>query len=534
MSFEYALSQTQNDSTYYYYQAIVNPKTVDHLPSGIRFYTNQRLRHKESADTLSLIKDLRMLAIGEFKIGNVYDSENYIVQALELINTNSAVDTLVNARLGLYNQLGRVYRTLIKPEEAINVFDKALEIAPSTKDSIIILNNKANIFKDLKEYENASEIYKLLIPKSINVNDSLQLALVLDNLGQIQSQLENDEAIMNLILALQIRKNKSYSTGMYSSYRNLSKHYFRIGNTAVAKSYTDSAYNIAAKINSSSYKLDALSLYVEQNGDSKILEFKKLNDSLETAKLLSENKNAFAKYNIDEERKKTEANRLLQVIEKGKRIKYQSLAAFILVLLIASYFIYRYRYKKAKIEEVYKTETRISKKIHDEVANDMYRLMTDLESNAGTKPSVLDNLEKIYLKTRDISRETNAIDVQTDFENNLNDMLLGYKSETVSVVTLNLKKINWNGISDLKKTAIYRVLQELMTNMRKHSKATSVAISFEKKGSKIEIKYSDNGSGCSLKKANGLQNTENRIRSLNGTINFDSSPGNGFKANILV
>lgn len=534
MSFEYALSQTQNDSTYYYYQSIVNPKTADQLPSGIRFYTNQRLRHKERGDTLSLIRDLRMLAIGEFKIGNVYDSENYIVQALELINTNSAVDTLVNAQLGLYNQLGRVYRTLMKSEEAIKAFDRALGIAPSTKDSIIILNNKANIFKDFKEYENASEIYKLLIPKSIGVNDSLQLALVLDNLGQIQSKLENDEAIMNLRLALKIRKNKSYSTGMYSSYRNLSKYYFRIGNTAIAKSYTDSAYNIAAKINSSTYKMDALSLYVEQNGDSKILEFKKLNDSLETTKLLSENKNAFAKYNVAEERKKTEENRLLQEVEKGKRIKYQSLAAFILVLLIASYFVYRYRYKKAKIEEVYKTETRISKKVHDEVANDMYRVMTDLESTPNVGPNILDQLEKIYLKTRDISRETSAIDVQTDFENDLNDMLLGYKNENVSVVTLNLKKIKWDGVSNLKKTGIYRVLQELMTNMKKHSQATSVALTFEKKDNKVAIKYSDNGVGCAIKKGNGLQNTENRIRSLNGNISFDSSPGSGFKATILV
>ncbi len=202
--------------------------------------------------------------------------------------------------------------------------------------------------------------------------------------------------------------------------------------------------------------------------------------------------------------------------------------------MIASYFVYRYRYKKAKIEEVYKTETRISKKVHDEVANDMYRVMTDLESTPNIGPNILDQLEEIYLKTRDISRETGAIDVQTDFENQLNDMLLGYKNEKVSVVTLNLKKIKWNGVSNLKKTGIYRVLQELMTNMKKHSQATSVALTFEKKDNTIAIKYSDNGVGCVIKKANGLQNTENRIRSLNGNISFDSSPGNGFKATILV
>lgn len=527
-------AQTQIDSSLYYYNAIVNPKTTDDLPSGIKYYTDQRQEHLRNRDTLNLIRDLRMLAIGEYKIGNSYDSETYIVQALKQVKANSFEDTLVNAKIGLFNQLGRVYRTQLNFDEAIKAFDEALDVAPSISDSIIPLNNKANIYKDLEEYDDAAHIYRFLAEKSRILNDSLQWALALDNLGTVQSKQKHDEALKNLIQAKVIRQKKNYLTGLYSSLRNLSEYYISRGENKIALSYADSAYQIAEKINSSSYKLDALSLYVAQSGDSKTLEFKRLNDSLEIARTLSENKNAFAKYNVAEERKKTEANRLLQEVEKVKRIKYQSLAAFILVLFIASYFIYRYRYKKAKIEEVYKTETRISKKVHDEVANDMYRVMTDLESNPGISPSILDNLENIYLKTRDISRETGAINVQTDFENNLNDMLLGYKNENVSVVTLNLKKINWNTTSDLKKTAIYRVLQELMTNMRKHSKASSVAITFEKKNHKIEIKYTDNGIGCSLKKANGLQNTENRIHSLNGRISFDSSPGKGFKANILV
>ena len=70
--------------------------------------------------------------------------------------------------------------------------------------------------------------------------------------------------------------------------------------------------------------------------------------------------------------------------------------------------------------------------------------------------------------------------------------------------------------------------------MKKHSQATLVVIIFNQAQNKIEIKYSDNGIGCDIKKNNGLQNAENRINSLKGTITFETSIDNGFKSIISV
>tara|TARA_R110000803_G_C11797543_1_gene298915 strand:- start:143 stop:625 length:483 start_codon:yes stop_codon:yes gene_type:complete len=160
--------------------------------------------------------------------------------------------------------------------------------------------------------------------------------------------------------------------------------------------------------------------------------------------------------------------------------------------------------------------------------------MTSLENNPSVDNEVLNEMERIYSKTRDISRENSAIDLNQDYGLQLNDLLLGYKNQNVTIVTRNLSKIEWKDVSEVKKTAIYRVLQELMTNMRKHSMATSVALVFTQVGSKIEIKYRDNGIGCDLFKKNGLQNTETRIASINGTISFESKKNDGFKATIIV
>lgn len=529
-----SIAQTPIDSSYYYYNAINNPLYPNDLPAGINFFIRKKTTDLTSNDTLSTINDLRLLAIGEFKIGNNFNSESHIVEAINLIQSMSSKDTLIDAKIGLYNQLGRIYRASNNASEAIKSYDNALQITRKFKDSVILLNNKANIFKDQLDYKNALDIYNLIYQKQLYSNDNFQIALVLDNLGFVQSKLNLPSALQNILKALKFREETNNLVGLHSSYKHLAEYYLDRKDTTTAAIYAEKVLSLAKKINSSSLKLEAISLLMSINKNPLIHEYKRLTDSISNAKQIAENKNAFLKYNVAEEQKKTQASQLLHEIESRKRLVYQFLVLLILMILIGSYFIYRNRYRKARIEEIYKTETRIAKKVHDEVANDMYKVMTSLENNEGIDSKVIDEMEKIYTKTRDISRENSAIDLHQDFGTQLNDLLLGYKNHKVTIVTRNLSKINWEVVQEFNKTAIYRVLQELMTNMRKHSKATSVALVFHKSGSKIQIDYSDNGIGCDLFKKNGLQHAESRITSLNGTIIFESKLGDGFKASIII
>ena len=68
--------------------------------------------------------------------------------------------------------------------------------------------------------------------------------------------------------------------------------------------------------------------------------------------------------------------------------------------------------------------------------------------------------------------------------------------------------------------------------MKKHSQATLVSLTFKNFEKKIVIIYSDNGVGAynrSIILKNGLQNVENRIKTINGNIIFDSNSKTGFK-----
>ena len=220
--------------------------------------------------------------------------------------------------------------------------------------------------------------------------------------------------------------------------------------------------------------------------------------------------------------------------EKTRNIIGATSSGAVVLGLLGFLYYRKQKHIQEKRAEVYKTETRISKKVHDEVANDLYRVMTKIQKTQTIKDDVLDDLEVVYNKTRDISKEHSIIDIQGTYEAHLRDLLLSYRNDTVNIITKDLSRVNWERLDAHKKMALHRVLQELMTNMRKHSKATLVVLTFSQKGKKIHIAYKDNGVGAELVKNNGLRNTENRMESINGTITFESQLNNGFKASLSL
>lgn len=527
-------AQYSTDTIQKYSEAILNPKSSQDIPLGLQFYAAKTENDLKRGDTLSAIIGLRLLAIGQFDMGETYDSENSAVQAISLIDRSKGNDSLMANMLGLYNHLGKIYRATENFDKALEAYNAALKTAKTLKDSIILLNNKANVHKDSGLYHKALAELDLAFKIIKTDPDSLFLASLYDNRGIVKSKLDMPGALEDLTKGLEIRESKNNLTGLYSSYKNLSQYYFDISNRQVAFHFAERAYETALQINSTAFIQDALSLFALMDDDPKIVAFQRLTDSIANEKQLAQNKYAFMKYNVEQEKKNTELAQLQKEKEKSQKIKLIFLVGFVLIagtfvsiFLIASH-------KKDRIHQVFKTEARISKKVHDEVANDLYHVMVKLQGDESAHEDLLDDLEIIYNKTRDISKENSALELKSDFKEQLSDLLMSYQNEEVNVMTQNISAIDWTSLSDVKKIAIYRVLKELMTNMAKHSQASVVVLTFNKIKNKTSIIYSDNGIGCNLKDKNGLRNVENRIKSLNGTITFESKPNEGFKSKITL
>jgi two-component system, NarL family, sensor histidine kinase UhpB len=87
------------------------------------------------------------------------------------------------------------------------------------------------------------------------------------------------------------------------------------------------------------------------------------------------------------------------------------------------------------------------------------------------------------------------------------------------------------------KLALYRIIQEQLTNILKYAKASQVIIALTKDGEKIRLMITDDGKGFdpSLQsKGIGLKNMQSRIRLFGGTLDVISAPGEGCVLKVSV
>lgn len=94
-------------------------------------------------------------------------------------------------------------------------------------------------------------------------------------------------------------------------------------------------------------------------------------------------------------------------------------------------------------------------------------------------------------------------------------------------------------VSDQCATALFRILQESLSNISQHANASRVRIKLEKDHGNVSLTVSDNGVGAGADGRNkhgsfGLVGIEERIKLLGGTFLIDSSPGAGMSVQVSV
>ena len=86
--------------------------------------------------------------------------------------------------------------------------------------------------------------------------------------------------------------------------------------------------------------------------------------------------------------------------------------------------------------------------------------------------------------------------------------------------------------------ALYRVLQELLTNTVKHAGAREARISFLTKGETLLVEYADDGKGMNAagqpKRGMGMQNIGSRLGAIQAAYTIDTAAGRGFAITIVV
>ncbi|WP_348773903.1 ATP-binding protein [Flavobacterium sp. GSB-24] len=479
--------------------------------------------------------------------GDYYGSKETVTEALPYVEKNKPYIAAINNILGIADKELSLYN------DAILYYKKSADDYTDIIEKQTPLNNIAAVYIQQKRYHDAITLLESLLSKKL-LHESAQAykkSLILDNLGYAYFKNGLDIKgfhLMNEALDLRIQIKETY--GSIESYLHLADYYSK-KNLQKSDENALAAYNIATKLNSVDERLEALQILISNNHSAQdtkyVQKYFTLNDSI--IKIRNNFKNKFAKIKYDSKKEKDENEKLrlekaenLLFLQRAKYMRIVFVIVFVFLVILIAILIRYYKNKNKAIEfkTSYNTETRIAKKIHDELANDVFHVIAFAESQPlsqeNTKENLLQKLDDIYGRVRGISKENNKIDTGVDFTRSIKEMLSTYNTRERNIMVTNLESVNWETIDDVKKIAISRILQELMVNMKKHSEANLVVIKFDSDPKSVLINYTDNGKGCEKTKMikNGLQNMESRIQAVKGTIDFDTEPGKGFKAKISM
>lgn len=516
--------------------------------SAYYFYNESQKRCEAEMENDLMIYNLLQMARAQQTFGDYQGSEERLTEAEKYLKKLEDPELKDPYTAYLNNLYGVSSKEMFRYQDALTYYKIARRATKDTLGKMAIDNNIANIYLQEKEYEASIKILENITRSKILDTVEKKKALYIDNLGFAYSKIGQQEKGLALIKeSLNIRKKQKDSYGSIENYLHLAEIY-QDKNLPESKENALLAYDVATKTNSIDERLKALEFLMSYNyntgKDTYAIQFKYLNDSIK--KVRSNSKNQFAKIKYDSQEAKEE-NLVLKAqkaetdlqLEKQKNQKNIFLFGFILLIVGIAYVInyFKNKNKRERLEVQYHTETNISKKLHDELANDVFHAMTFAETqdlqNPERKEVLLDNLDKIYSRTRNISGENSVVDTGEKFEAHLKEMISSYKSDQVNIIIRDNKDIDWLKVTTEKKIAVHRVVQELLVNMKKHSQCNLTVISFVQREKQIEIQYSDDGKGSEeVHLKNGLQNVENRIRSIKGTVTFDSEIGKGFKVKI--
>ncbi len=227
----------------------------------------------------------------------------------------------------------------------------------------------------------------------------------------------------------------------------------------------------------------------------------------------------------------------------------------LLVMCIA--LIWRYKYYKAETENLARANREQQEKIFNETVafqeKEMQRISSLLHDSVGANLGLL-RLEADNMKLTEVSRENLAKNI-TRLGNEVRMMshtfspiLLQEKGlyaairemtnriKTISEISLQFEWIGeFNQINSQFEIVIYRIIQEILQNLLKHSKAKNAFLQIIVEQNVISIYAEDDGVGLQKNVPSegvGLKSIEKLVKLLNGSFSIESSKQEGFNISV--
>lgn len=511
---------------------------------------------------------------------NYSESYQYYLKSKKMYIAIDSIDKAMDINLKIYNLITAQenYSDIYK-----KYFDEYIEYAYKKNDSSRIA--RSFIIKGENDFENnrprqSLANFKKAIVILNKIHDNTLACRLNSNIAGIYNESLHMPDSALYYLGKELEGIKSYGSVEESCYNyiNHAASYYYLHNHKKAIEYLQLADNLPL----SSYQnvtregiYECLYLNYSAIGDEtnalKYLELKQtLHDSINIAEQNIAINNLDKKY-------RTKERELENTILKGKVKTSKILIYSIIILLIAIIAIAALIIKNSRRREKISKQEKLIEQQKFEKAMKEYelnsidmilegqdkerqRIANDLHDNLGSMLATLKlNFENLRIRKKELREEENKLYERTDelieeayqkvrriahaknagvFASEGLIPAIQKLAEKISIPgKIQLQVIPFGFADRLENSleiAIFRTVQELSTNIIKHSQATEATIHLTDHGDSINIMIEDNGVGFDSSKINlddadgmGLANITKKINQLGGSVEIDSTPGKG-------
>lgn len=480
-----------------------------------------------------------------------------------------------------YNQLSVYDRKQKQYEKGLADLDESFRLCTNCGDKECLetsLNNRGVIYEMMGKYDLALEFYRKAQRIAMETNNDLGLSYIYNNLAECHRLLENyDSVIFYVELSTEIREEMEDYTGMVMNFTNLGETLTLAEDYQNAEKYLNEAVELSLKISyldMASQAYGQLFKLHKQTGDLDkavfcLDESLRLKDSIlsvEKIKSLSEMEVKYQTEKVEKEFAEEQQLRAESELKVANRNNWIiSITSGSILIVFAGLLLYQRKMKRAQeeknkavldekqrgLEAVFdateEERQRIAKDLHDGVGQQMSglklaldNLSTDLQKAQFEDPERIGKLSGILNETaqdiRDISHQMMP-KVLSEFGliEALDQML--DKSLSITPISHEFEHFNIKGrFSSRIEIGLFRIAQELINNVIKHSEASQVSVQLFQNKEQLIMMVEDNGKGFQgdSTEGHGLLNIQSRLNTISGEVNYEASTEQGTLVTVRV
>ncbi|NRA91984.1 MAG: tetratricopeptide repeat protein [Psychroserpens sp.] len=533
---------------------------------------------KNTRTLLKKLEEDQRIAIVNISLGAVQLRQGNYNKTIETLTESASFFEQTNDSLNAakcYSNIASAFAELELFPKAIEYSEKALlifEQLDQTQFRLITLPNLATQYYKNGDTLKAIDYNAKAESLATSIGDKRSLSIIYNNLGDLYLNKDPERSKNYLEKTIVLKNELNLRSGIEVAQSNLGYIHLKRKEYDRAISYFNQAaqnikgkqlvfvYNNLSEAHKGKNQMREALNYAEKSS--------RLNDSI----LNSESQKNFMEVQTKYETEKKEKE-ILQLKTENLEVNYKrkqnrnlliaAVAALILTLVLIYVIQNNAKRKRIIMEQSLKIQEQDFNQllksqelegidaIIDAQEQERSKMAADLHDNLGSKVATLklylesydekDDFSGFYDKLKtlmsDTYNEIRSISKNKNFGAEINKGLIqstkaiAKQISDTKRITIHVNNIDVNmRIENTLEIQIFRIIQELLTNIIKHSKASEANIQFSEQDHTLTIMVEDNGKGFDVNKGSngiGLINIEKRMERINGELVIDSSIGNG-------